>query len=63
MAYGFGTRSWIRSTEFRQMKKARQEATAAYEAEQHGEVELTVACNCRAHEYPHIHPRTEKTQR
>jgi hypothetical protein len=57
MAYGYGTQSHIKSTEFKQLKKAREEFTAKYEA---GEVKFKpldmtgfMSCACRSFRYPH----------
>lgn len=54
MAYGFGTRSHLRSTEFRQMKEERARATKEYESRTVREViEVPVLCTCLSFRYPH----------
>lgn len=55
MAYGYGTRSWMRSTEFRQMKREIAETKAKVSS---GELvipttQFSVLCECRSFRYPH----------
>lgn len=54
MVYGIGTRSYNRSTEHRDNKKAQAETTSKYLA---GELKidgtLPLVCTCRSFHYPH----------
>lgn len=55
MAYGYGTRSWMRSTEFRHMKREIAETKAKVAS---GEIvihatDFTMLCNCRSFRYTH----------
>ena len=54
MVYGFNTRSFLRSTEHRQMKRMRREYTAWYLRQVHVPVEILPACNCPWKPYPHL---------
>jgi hypothetical protein len=56
MVYGIGTRSFNRSTEHREMKRAQAEATAAYLARPREIVQLGpewLTCRCRSFDNPH----------
>lgn len=55
--YGLGTRSYNRSTEARENKRAQKEATERYlQASAKGEIKPIMApllCRCRSWEFPH----------
>ena len=53
MVYGFGTRSYFRSTEHRENKRQQAEATAKYIAEPKREVTIGPFCSCRSFDLPH----------
>jgi hypothetical protein len=57
MAYGYGTRSWMHSTEYNQLKKERAQVTAAYLATP-PETRIPAAtvrpqCCCDDRDWPH----------
>jgi hypothetical protein len=53
MTYGFGTRSYNRSAEARENKRARAEATAKYLDGPKKESIAPLLCRCRSWEFPH----------
>jgi len=54
--YGTGTRSYNRSTEAREMKKQRAEATRRFEQQPLGPpILLPIACACNRYPFPHLH--------
>ncbi len=53
MAYGYGTRSWMHSTEFHHMKKDIAQTTARYLEQPHAETEVAPLCNCDTVSHSH----------
>lgn len=52
VAYGTGTQSWLKSTEYRQLKKERERVTAAFVPSPES-VEMPLTCRCPQRSYPH----------
>lgn len=53
MVYGLGSRSYNKSRENRENKKAVAEATAAYEKSEKVGFVVPWICNCRSFRFPH----------
>lgn len=54
MAYGYGTRSHLRSTEHRQMQQERRRATEEFENRTERQViDVPLLCTCLSFRYPH----------
>jgi len=57
VSYGYGTHSYLNSTEHRENKRQMAQATADYQAKPHVEIELDrswlmCACDLRPHKHP-----------
>jgi hypothetical protein len=55
MTYGLGTRSYNRSSECREIKQQRANATRVFEAGPRTVIWWPVACTCSALPFPHLH--------
>jgi hypothetical protein len=51
--YGLGTRSYNRSTEARENKRAQAEATAKFLAQPRAEIVVPLVCTCRSYRFAH----------